>query len=163
MKMRFFLIPVQESAKAADELNGFLSNRRILGIDRHFVPDGTNSAWAVCVSYLESAERPAADKAGARIDYREVLNDADFQVFARLRSLRKTLAEQDGVPAYALFTNEQLADMVRQKVTTVNALERISGVGPARSKKYGAAFLELLKVHVNGPAEIVETDGRGPK
>ena len=135
MKMRFFTIPMQDSGGATGELNGFLSNHRILTIERHFVADGTNSAWAICVNYLDSAERAAADKrggGGGRVDYRELLSDSDFAVFAKLRSLRKTLAEQDGVPAYALFTNEQLADMVRKKVTSLNALEQISGVGPAR-------------------------------
>ncbi len=161
--MRFFMIPLQEMRRAADELNGFLSNHRILSVERHFVPDGINSAWAICVTYLPSSERPAGEKPAGRVDYREVLSDADFQVFARLRSLRKTLAEQEGVPAYALFTNEQLADMVRQKVTSVSALEQINGVGPARTKKYGAAFLEVLKVQVKTPSESVEADGRGPK
>jgi superfamily II DNA helicase RecQ len=163
MKMRFFMIPIQDSAGATGELNGFLSNHRILAIERHFVADGTNSAWAICVNYLDSVERVVGDKrAGSgsgRVDYREILSDLDFAVFAKLRALRKTLAEQDGVPAYALFTNEQLADMVRKKVTSLNALEQISGVGPARSKKYGLAFLEILKASV--PAVAKEANGEG--
>jgi len=157
--MRFFTIPIQESTEAAGELNGFLSNHRVLTIERHFVTDGGNSVWAICVNYLGSADRPGAEKRGGRIDYRDVLNDADFAVFAKLRSLRKTLAEQDGVPAYALFTNEQLADMVRKKVTTIKAMEQISGVGPARTKKYGAAFLEILKAQVPADAGADATDG----
>ncbi len=62
MKMRFFTIPIQDSGGATGELNGFLSNHRILTIERHFVADGANSAWAICVNYLDSAERVAADK-----------------------------------------------------------------------------------------------------
>jgi superfamily II DNA helicase RecQ len=162
MKMRFFLIPVQESDRAAGELNGFLSNHRILSVERHFVADGSNSVWAICVNYLDSAERSGSQKSGGRVDYREVLSDADFTVFAKLRSLRKTLAERDGVPAYALFTNEQLADMVRQKATSMTALEQISGVGPARTKKYGAAFLEILQASANGSANPAVADGRSP-
>jgi hypothetical protein len=51
--------------------------------------------------------------------------------------------------------------MVRQKVTSLSALEQISGVGPARTKKYGAAFLELLKGHGKSPAESVMPDTPG--
>ena len=145
MKMRFFTIPIQDSANATGELNGFLSYHRILAIERHFVADGTNSAWAICVNDLDSAQRSAGDKrggSGGRVDYSEILSDSDFTLFAKLRRLRKTLADRDGVPAYALFTNERLADMVRKKVTSPNALERISGVRPARSMKYGLAILE---------------------
>ena len=43
-------------------------------------------------------------------------------MFAKLRALRKTLADREGVPAYALFTNEQLADMVRRRITTGEAM-----------------------------------------
>jgi len=33
-----------------------------------------------------------------------------------LRSFRKTLAEREGVPVYAIFSNAQLAEMVTNKV-----------------------------------------------
>ena len=73
-----------------------------------------------------------------------MLNEADFALFAKLRDLRKKLAEQEGVPAYALFTNEQLAQMAQQRVTTQAQLAALDGVGPARIEKYGEAFLNLL-------------------
>jgi superfamily II DNA helicase RecQ len=57
-----------------------------------------------------------------------------------LRTLRKTLADQEGVPAYALFTKEQLADMVRRPVLSLEGLAGIDGVGQARVEKYGDAF-----------------------
>jgi hypothetical protein len=60
----------------------------------------------VCVSYLAADGRPEPAKHG-NVDYREVLDDKDFAVFAKLRTKRKELADKDGVPAYALFTNEQ--------------------------------------------------------
>jgi superfamily II DNA helicase RecQ len=59
--------------------------------------------------------------------------------------LRKSLAEQEGVPAYALFTNEQLAEMITRRVTTTAALGKVSGVGKARLEKYADTFLNLLK------------------
>lgn len=76
-------------------------------------------------------------------------------MFARLRALRKTLAEQEGVPAYALFTNEQLAGMVQRRVRTVGDLREIDGVGEARVEKYGGAFLDILRADGSaaGPGE----------
>ena len=57
-----------------------------------------------------------ADKAraatGPKIDYKEVLNEVDFAVFARLRDLRKVISDKEAIPAYSIFTNEQLAAMV---------------------------------------------------
>jgi superfamily II DNA helicase RecQ len=145
MQLSFFTIPVYGSGEAAKELNGFLTGHRVLAIERHLVQDGANSAWAVCVSFESSGEgRPQAGKRG-KVDYREVLNEQDFAVFARLRSLRKELADREGVPAYALFTNEQLSEMVQRRVQTQAALREIPGIGENRVDKYGESFLRLLE------------------
>ena len=146
MQLRVFTIAIHDAGGALDELNAFLRAHRILSVDRHFVQDGANSIWAICVSYLGDANRPLT--AGAKrpkVDYREVLSEADFAVFAKLRNLRKELAEREGVPAYALFTNEQLAEMVQRRVGSLNAIKEIEGVGGSRIEKYGAQFLALLK------------------
>lgn len=109
--MRFFTIPVQDDGSGADALNQFLSSHRILAIDRHFIADGPNSAWSLCVSFLpaDGNRLPATAKRPARVDYRDILNDRDFALFAQLRTIRKQLADAEGVPAYALFTNDHLA------------------------------------------------------
>ena len=146
MQLRVFSIAIHDAGGALDELNSFLRANRILSVDRHFVQDGANSVWAICVSYLAGANRPLA--AGAKrpkVDYREVLSEADFAVFAKLRNLRKELAEREGIPAYALFTNEQLAEMVQRRVGSLNAMKEIEGVGDSRIGKYGDQFLALLK------------------
>jgi superfamily II DNA helicase RecQ len=144
MQLRFFTIPVHDGGDAAEELNRFLSGHRITAIDRSFVQDGANSAWALCVSFEPAGDgRPQAGKRG-KVDYREVLNEQDFAVFARLRTLRKEIADSEGVPAYALFTNEQLAAMVQRRVQTQAALGEIQGIGAGRVDKYGEAFLRLL-------------------
>jgi superfamily II DNA helicase RecQ len=111
------------------------------------------------VSYLDRGGRPPSETIARRIDYRERLSEADFAIYAKLRSLRKSIAERDGLPAYALFTNEQLAAMVQQRVTSLKGLEEIPGVGPARVSKYGAAFLEILRSME--PGKTVLADGKG--
>jgi superfamily II DNA helicase RecQ len=59
-----------------------------------------------------------------------------------LRQLRKTIAEQQGVPVYAVFTNEQLAGMVKKPPQNIKDILAINGVGEARVKQFGEAFLE---------------------
>ncbi|MBF8271341.1 MAG: ATP-dependent DNA helicase RecQ [Magnetococcales bacterium] len=146
MQIRFFTVPVHGGDAAAGLLNQFLSGHRVLSMDRSFVQDGPNSAWSFCVHFEASAGSPIT-MPGKRpkVDYKEVLNDQDFAVFARLRDLRKERSESEGVPAYALFTNEQLAEMVQRRVTTPSALLEISGIGDARVEKYGEDFLKLLR------------------
>ena len=81
---------------------------------------------------------------GLKIDYKELLNEADFTVFARLRDLRKVISDKEAIPAYSIFTNEQLASMVTGKVDSLTAMGSIPGVGAARIEKYVAAFLASL-------------------
>jgi superfamily II DNA helicase RecQ len=80
-----------------------------------------------------------------RKDYKEELSPDNFTVFAKLREWRKAAAAFEAVQLYAVFTNEQIAEMVEKRVTTKNALMEIDGVGRARAAKYGEEVLVLLK------------------
>lgn len=148
MRYKFFYIPVQNPEGAEQELNKFCGSHCVATMEKHFVNDGQNSFWSICVSFIEPSNLQHLSKRG-KIDYREVLNEADFAVFAKLRSLRKTLAEKEGVPAYALFTNDQLAQMVTKRIITVSALQGIKGIGKSRVEKYGEKFLLILKQEYN--------------
>jgi superfamily II DNA helicase RecQ len=143
MKLAFYKIPVDDAQAAQDELNRFLSSHRVTNIEKNFVNNGANSCWAVCIEYLDGATSQLPVRKG-KVDYREVLNEKEFAVFAKLRNLRRTLAEQEGLPAYALFTNEQLAAMVQRRVTSKGDLSGIDGIGESRVGKYGEAFLAIL-------------------
>ena len=152
MRYRFFSIPAMMPDDTQEDINRFCAEHRVISMEKQFVQDGERSYWALCVCYVEKHAGPLSPRKG-RVDFREVLNETDFALFAKLRDLRKKLAEQEGVPAYALFTNEQLAQMAQQRVTTQAELAALDGVGPARIEKYGEAFLNLLlsaAVHAPG-------------
>ncbi len=147
MRYRFFSIMALDPNEGEEELNRFCAGQRVVDLKREFVAAGERSYWSICVGYQARPSAGASERRG-KIDYREVLNEADFAVFVQLRGLRKQLADQEGIPAYALFTNEQLAEMVRRKVSTRTGLAEISGVGAARIEKYGEPFLSLLSTEL---------------
>ena len=166
MQMKFFTIPIYHDEPATIELNRFLAQHRIDSIERSLVADGVNSAWAIAVGYEAGADPAATPPAQQRgkVDYREVLNDADFAVYVELRELRKQLAGQQGIPTYSVFKNEQMAQMVTGRVTTVAGLRRLDGVGEARVEKYAQAFLKILQQHyaANGePASKPASEATG--
>jgi superfamily II DNA helicase RecQ len=78
------------------------------------------------------------------VDYREVLNPVEYAFYDKLRGLRKQIAEKAGIPVYAVFTNEQLASMVKKSPKNAKDLLSISGVGDARVKQYGDEFVNLF-------------------
>ena len=152
MQLKLFVIPIKNLGAAEAEMNGFLRGHRVLAVKKEFVPDGENSFWTFCVEYLDgTAAMPGGGPPGPRppkVDYKEVLKPAEFELFSRLREWRKAVAEKEGVPVYAVLTNEQLAQMVQKKTSSKAVLKEIEGVGDARVEKYGDALLQLL----TGPA-----------
>jgi len=46
-----------------------------------------------------------------------------------------------------IFHDSTLAEIVRQKPTTLKEMGQISGIGEAKLKRYGMAFLEALEEH----------------
>ena len=128
MKYRVFHIPTLFPQGGEAELNAFCASHRVASVDKALIQDGANSYWSFCVGYQEGAEKTPPGNKG-RIDYREVLNETDFALFARLRTLRQQMAKQPGRP------NQALADFVAprsgQAVDYVGAFAVTAGIGAA--------------------------------
>ena len=142
MRYKFFTVPVFDPRDAEEALNGFLSSHRIVAVEKQWHDSAHNPAWCFVFSY-EGEKSPAGKR--TTVDYKEILDDDDFQRFARLRELRNRLAKEEGVPAYSVFTNEQLSALVTQRVTTVEAMAAIPGIGKSRIERYANTFLPLLQ------------------
>ncbi len=148
MQFKFFRIPISDLGGFTEELNAFLRGHRILSVKRELVNESGTACWAVCVEYLTGTVAPAGSSTNGtgkgKIDYREKLSPEDFIVFSALRDVRKEIAERDGVPVYAVFTNEQIAEIVTKKADSLAALRKIDGVGDSRIEKYGERFLAAI-------------------
>ena len=111
MQYRLFTIPAYDPDAGMEELNRFLRSVKVLQVDRQFHAD--DRVWQMLVGYQENGTVTSDSGRGRRkkprIDYREVLEPDQFVLFDRLRSWRKEQAEFEKIPAYAIFTNEQLA------------------------------------------------------
>jgi len=68
----------------------------------------------------------------------------DPALFERLRALRKTLADERGVPAYVIFSDRTLQDMALRVPRTRDALLEVHGVGQKKLDQYGDAFLAVI-------------------
>jgi ATP-dependent DNA helicase RecQ len=65
----------------------------------------------------------------------------DQPLWDALRSLRTALAEEAGVPPYVIFHDATLQEMVKQRPSTEQDMNRISGVGGQKLARYGKLFL----------------------
>jgi ATP-dependent DNA helicase RecQ len=74
----------------------------------------------------------------------ESWNNVDGDLFESLRSLRRELATERGVPAYLLFSDATLRDMARVKPASAAALLGIRGVGERKLADLGQRFLDHI-------------------
>ena len=72
------------------------------------------------------------------------LTDEGEALFQHLRDLRKSIADRQGVPAYVVFNDKTLRAMAEFRPCTPDELLALSGVGPLKLERYGAAFLEAV-------------------
>ena len=70
---------------------------------------------------------------------------AGDDLFNRLRALRKTLAEERGVPAYVVFSDKTLQDMAARRPRSPAEMLEVHGVGLKKLAEYGDAFLAELR------------------
>lgn len=74
----------------------------------------------------------------------------DKRLFARLKGLRKALAEEHNVPPFVVFSDATLADMANKEPTNARELLQVSGVGETKLKRYGEPFLAVINRHLTG-------------
>jgi ATP-dependent DNA helicase RecQ len=88
--------------------------------------------------------KPPARAAKARLGDIELTAEEE-PLFEALRTLRRRLATEQGVPPYVVFGDVTLLEMTRRRPGTPEALLGITGVGQTKLERYGEAFLEVLR------------------
>lgn len=68
-------------------------------------------------------------------------------LFLRLQSLRKSIAEQKSVPPFVIFHDSVLVSMVKYQPSTLQQLNAIDGIGEKKLEQYGSAFLNVINSH----------------
>ena len=88
-----------------------------------------------------SARRPAQRAGNGRSA--ETGAAADDPLFLRLREWRKTVAKDQGVPAYVVFSDATLQAIASVRPGSRGEMAGVPGVGAVKLDRYGAAVLEL--------------------
>lgn len=72
----------------------------------------------------------------------------DEILLARLRKLRKKLADERRVPAYVIFGDATLRQLAREYPETPVELEGVFGMGEKKRAEFGPVFLEAIAAHL---------------
>ena len=76
----------------------------------------------------------------------DALTRAGYELFEILRKLRLTIAREEGLPPYIIFSDKTLIDMSIETPTDRQAILNVSGVGEAKYEKYGERFIDAVTV-----------------
>jgi ATP-dependent DNA helicase RecQ len=87
----------------------------------------------------EKAEK--AEKAKIASDSWE---GVDMGLFGVLRALRREKADEQGVPAFIVFSDSALRDMARRRPSTLSSFLNVSGVGQKKCETYGKDFIKAI-------------------
>jgi len=72
---------------------------------------------------------------------------ADGTLFERLRVLRKSLADEHGVPPYVVFHDATLREMAQRRPLNLTEFADLPGVGEAKLARYGVRFIAAIAEH----------------
>ncbi|OOF87331.1 ATP-dependent DNA helicase RecQ [Rodentibacter ratti] len=71
----------------------------------------------------------------------------DKDLFARLRFLRKQIADKENIPPYIVFNDATLQEMAQYMPTSNLEMLQINGVGSIKLERFAQPFMTLIKEH----------------
>ncbi len=145
MQIKVFSVPIVGGEAINEDLNKFLRGHKILQVEQQLVEPSGGAYWSFCVRYTDARPPDKVSKKKERKDYKEILSERDFIRFSRLRTIRLGIAKEDGVPAFAVFSDEELAGLAVLSNLTISSMQTVKGVGEKKVQKYGERFIKAVK------------------
>lgn len=78
---------------------------------------------------------------------RQGVANYDRDLFARLRFLRKQIADKENIPPYIVFNDATLQEMAQYMPTSNIEMLQINGVGSIKLERFGEPFMALIQEH----------------
>ncbi|MBR1769812.1 MAG: HRDC domain-containing protein [Bacteroidales bacterium] len=163
MQIKIFNIPIGADESMTEELNHFLRAHKIIDIKKDLAMLGENTCWTFCITYMQDGRSLDNNRAsGGKVDYKDVLDAEIFERFSNLRKLRKQIADNEAIPAYAVFTDAELAEIAKLSPLTLAGMQKIPGIGKKKMEKYGNVLVENIQTIADEENGISERESGQP-
>ncbi len=136
--------------RAKDQiLCSWATNRHFSGNKRKRDP----SPWLFNIERaIQNLERPLTQKeqiTKAKSSRGKKTKNAlpETQQVKDLKKWRLSASRAADVPAFVIFNDETLLDLVEIQPTNLDELLKIKGIGPVKAERYGKEILELVSKH----------------
>ncbi len=144
--------------RAEDEVSiSFARSRTVARRERSREPSPWLDPLATAVADLRGVSRPVGDRESvanvrdqlrsrARPSGRAPVDETD-PLRQALREWRRLTAKAADVPAYVVFADATLDDLVARRPTSERTLLDVTGLGPVKVTRYGADILAMVRDH----------------
>ncbi len=89
------------------------------------------------------------------VDNKETPKAADIEMlYQKLRSLRKELADEQGIAPYIVFADSSLKTMAQLQPQTLEEFSKISGVGSSKLAQYGEHFVAAISAYTQQSVKV---------
>lgn len=87
-----------------------------------------------CVKQQTEMEKPASEE--------ELIEETD--IYKELKAYRLEVSRKERIKPYIIYNDKQLKELINKKPKSIEDLQKISGFGEVKSKKYGDDILGIL-------------------
>ena len=113
---------------------------------------GCDNCLGVSAAPLEarSLAKPSREKKSrrSRVDVpaedQVQLGDEEQRLLGTLKALRTSIAREEQVPPYIVFSDRTLAELAVKRPRSMTAFGNVRGVGPMKLERYGQRFLDAI-------------------
>lgn len=144
MQYKIFTVPIVGGDEQTEDLNRFLRANKTVKVDKELAVSGDMTYWTFCVQYLLPPLTTPVGERKDKVDYKAVLDENQFRVFSLLRKCRKAIADEEAIPAFAVFIDSELAEMAKLPELGLKTMASINGVGKQRVDKFGQRMLDKI-------------------
>ena len=93
---------------------------------------------------ISSKKTSKFDKENLQSDFKNKLIPESEDLLKELKRLRLELARSKNVPAFVIFSDATLYEMVANQPKSLGEFSQINGVGPQKLEDYGEKFLQVI-------------------
>jgi ATP-dependent DNA helicase RecQ len=73
------------------------------------------------------------------------LDDCDIEIFEKLKSLRREIAQANNIPPYIVFSDKTLKELTIKLPKSKADMLMVHGIGEVKFERYGEKFLSLIE------------------
>lgn len=126
--------------EALSLINYLIANNYLeLAGDEYPIVHATNNGWDLLDGKKKVFRKQEVKPIKAKTNLEQ-----NTGLFEALKDKRLELAKEQHVPAFMIFSDRSLYDMVRLKPKTESEFLEVSGVGQAKMKRYGQEMLAII-------------------